>query len=390
VAQRPLADYRDEFDVVRRSAYLISASLGPVGVRSRRLLEAYMDAWAAKGAPDLVWFEDIFPMMRRLKDGFAALAGCDADEVAITTNTSIALATVLSCLDLTARRNRIVVSEHDFPSDTNVIHAWAARSGGEVVTVQADGLTIDPEAWDRAIDERTALVVVNRVLYRTSALIDAKAVCSTARERGALSMVDDYHGIGVVPVDLHDLGCDLYAAGVLKFMLGGPGCVLLYARRDRLPDLTPAVTGWFATAEPFSFSTGRVPLHASARRLEHGTPPAPVFPIAAGGLEVITEVGVERIRARQWELQDRVIAGADELGLEVRTPRARRERGGVVNVRVGDDAETICHRLLERGVCTDHRGDGLRISPHFFTLEDDVDRLFTELAPMLVGRARPR
>jgi kynureninase len=379
-----LDSYRAEFPVLSRKTYLISASLGPVGDRSRRYLDEYMDAWAAKGAPDHVWMEDIFPRMGRLKADFADLTGCDADEVAITTNISIALSTVASSLELSGPRNRIVMSELDFPTDGHVWLAWTRKMGGDITWLKsADGLTIPLEEFDRAIDERTALVMVNRVLYRSSALVDAKAVCSMARERGALSMVDDYHGLGVVPLDLHDLGCDLYAAGVLKFMLGGPGLVFLYARRDLLPKLEPAVTGWFGTAEPFSFDNRHLDYHRTARRLEHGTPPAPAFFIAQGGLDVIREVGVQRIRERQWELQDRVIARADELGLEVRTPREPAARGGVVNVKVGPAAGEICHALLGRNVCTDFRADGLRISPHFFNTEDEVDRCFEELARLV-------
>ncbi len=384
MAERALTDYRDEFPVLARKAYLISASLGPVGVRSQRYLTEYMDAWATKGAPDHVWFEDIFPRMRALKASFAALAGCDPDEVALTTNISIALSTIASCLDLSGERNRIVLSELDFPTDGHVWLAWSKKSGTEIIWLRSpDGLTIPLEEYDRAIDERTALVMVNRVLYRSSALVDAKAVCTLARERGALSFIDDYHGLGIVPLDLHDLGCDLYAAGSLKWMLGGPGLVWLYARRDLLSSLEPAVTGWFATAEPFSFDTQHLTYHPSARRLEHGTPPAPVFFIAQGGIDVIAEVTPGRIRARQWELQERVIALADELGLEVRTPRDRRGRGGVVNVRVGPEAERLCHALLERDVCTDFRSDGLRISPHFFNTEDEVDSCFEQLRRML-------
>jgi kynureninase len=383
---RELADYRDEFEVVTRKSYLISASLGPVGRRSREALEAYIRAWAEKGAPDHVWFEDIFPAMRRLKATFAGLIGADPDEVAITTNISIALSTIASCLDLRGERRRIVLTELDFPTDGHVWQAWAAKTGAELVWLRSpDGRTIPLEAYDEAIDERTSLVMVNRVLYRSSAVVDAAAVCAIARDRGALSFVDDYHGIGVLPLDVHALGCDLYAAGTLKFLCGGPGCVFLVARRDLLPRLEPAVTGWFATEAPFSFETGRLTYHPTARRLEHGTPPAPVYPIAQGGLDVIAEIGVPAIRARQGELQERVIARADDLGLEVRTPRDPAIRGGVVNVRVGPDAERICHELLARDVCTDFRGDGLRISPHFFTTEDDVDRCFEELAT-LVGR----
>jgi selenocysteine lyase/cysteine desulfurase len=377
-----LASYRAEFPVLDRKAYLISASLGPIGVRATARLQGYLDAWAREGAPDRVWDDHIFPAMGELKRSFAALAGCDADEVAITTNISIAISTIASALDF-RERPKVVLSELDFPTDG---HVWLAqaRRGVQIEWLRSpDGLTIPVEEFDRAIDERTALVMVNRVLYRSSALVDAKEVCRIARERGALSFVDDYHGLGIVPLDLHDLGCDLYTAGVLKWMLGGPGLVFLYARRDLLPRLEPTVTGWFATREPFSFDLERLEYHAGARRLEHGTPPAPVVFLAQGGMDVIAEVTPERIRARQGELTDHVIARADAMGLPVRTPREPAARGGVVNVGVGPRAERICLALLDRDVCTDHRGDGLRISPHFFNTENDIDRCFEELCALL-------
>jgi selenocysteine lyase/cysteine desulfurase len=376
--EHPLESYRREFPVLERKAYLISASLGPISTRARASLEGYLDAWAAKGAPDHVWDEDIFPAMGRLKRSFAALAGCDADEVAITTNISIAMSTIASALDF-SERPKVVLSELDFPTDG---HVWLAQRsrGVQIEWLRSpDGLTIPVEEYDRAIDGRTAVVMVNRVLYRSSALVDAREICRIARERGALSFVDDYHGLGIVPLDLHDLGCDLYTAGVLKWMLGGPGLVFLYARRELLPSLEPTVTGWFATREPFSFDLQHLELHPSARRLEHGTPPAPVVFIAQGGMDIIAEVTPERIRARQGELTDHVVGRADEAGLPVRTPRGREARGGVVNVGVGPEAERICHALLARDVCTDFRGDGLRISPHFFNTEDDIDRCFDEL-----------
>ncbi|MGH2529670.1 MAG: aminotransferase class V-fold PLP-dependent enzyme [Actinomycetota bacterium] len=377
-----LSSWRDEFPVLERKAYLISASLGPVSRRSRRYVDGYLDAWAAKGAPDNVWFEDIFPTMRALKQRFAALARCDPGELAITTNVSIALSTIASCVDFT-RRRKVIMSELDFPTDG---HVWLAQRprGAEVVFLESpDGLTIPLEEYERAIDDDTAVVMVNRVLYRSSALVDAREVCRMARQAGAWSFVDDYHGVGIVPLDLHDLGCDFYTAGVLKWLCGGPGLAFLYARRDLMPVLEPAVTGWFATREPFSFDNQHLEYHPEARRLEHGTPPAPVYPIALGGLEIIGEVGVERIRERQGTLTDHVIARADRAGLPVRTPRDRSARGGVVNVGVGPAAGKICHALLERDVCTDFRGDGLRISPHFFNTEADVDRCFDELAALL-------
>ncbi|HJS25850.1 MAG TPA: aminotransferase class V-fold PLP-dependent enzyme, partial [Actinomycetota bacterium] len=201
---RELESYRAEFPVVERKAYLISASLGPISNRSRAYLDEYVDAWASKGAPDHVWFEDIFPRMAALKASFARLAGCDPDELAITTNISVAISTIASALDF-GERNKVVMSELDFPTDG---HVWLAQRqrGVEIEWLRSpDGLTIPLEEFDRAIDERTAVVMLNRVLYRSSAILDAKEVCRIARERGALSFVDDYHGIGIVPLDLSEI-----------------------------------------------------------------------------------------------------------------------------------------------------------------------------------------
>ena len=325
-----------------------------------------------------MWLEDIFPAMGRLKASFARLAGCDADELAITTNISIALATIASAMDFGVR-NKVVMSELDFPTDGHVWLAHAAR-GVEIEWLRSpDGLTIPLEEYDRAIDDRTAVVMVNRVLYRSSAIVDAKEICRIARERGAISFLDDYHGIGIVPLDLRDIGADVYAAGVLKWLCGGPGLAFLYVRRELIPTLRPTVTGWFAIDEPFSFDNQHLVYHPTARRFEHGTPPAPVVFLAQGGLDIIGEVTPERIRARQGELTDHVIACADEFGFPVRTPRDRTARGGVVNVGVGPEAGSICHALLQRDVCTDYRGDGLRISPHFFNTEVEIDHCFEEL-----------
>lgn len=374
-----LARYRDEFPVLQTKAYLISASLGPISRRARAYLEGYLDVWASEGAPDPVWMEHIFPRMRGLKETFAGLVGARPSEVAITTNVSTALSTIASCLDLSGERRRLVLSELDFPTDG---HVWLAqeRRGAEVVWLPSpDGLTVPLESYAEAIDERTAAVCINRVLYRSSTLVDAKTICGMAREAGAWSVIDDFHGAGVIPVDVHDLGCDFYTTGVLKWLCGGPGLTFLYAREDLLPRIDPGVTGWMAQQEPFSFDAKSLVYHPTARRLENGTPPAPIAFLAQGGLDIITEVGPARIRERIGELSDYVIERADHAGLPVRTLRDRNARGGLVNIGVGTDAEKVCHALLERDVCTDFRGDGIRVSPHFFTLEDEIDRLFDEL-----------
>ena len=380
---RDLAAYRDEFPVVQRKSYLISASLGPISERSKRYLLEYVEAWETMGAPEPVWFERIFPRIREVKRIFAGMIGAEPGELAVTTNVTMALASVLSCLDLSGERNRIVLTELDFPTDGHVSLAHRRR-GAEVTFLRSpDGLTVPVESFAEAIDERTALVIINRVLYRSSALLDVREICRLAREAGAWTVIDDFHGAGIVPIDVHEVGCDFHTTGVLKWLCGGPGLTFLYARKELIPTLEPAIAGWWSQREPFAFKTTELDWHPTARRFETGTHPAPSAFIAHGGLEIITEVGPERIRERQGELTDHLIERADAAGLPVRTPRDRSARGGVVNVGVGEQAGKIAEALYERDVCVDHRGDGIRVSPHFFTTEADIDRLFDTLATLL-------
>jgi kynureninase len=380
---RDLEDYRDEFPVVHRKSYLISASLGPVSGRSKRYLQEFVDAWEEMGAPEPVWFERIFPRIREVKRLYARLIGADPEELAITTNVTMALSSVLSCLDLSGQRNRIVLTELDFPTDGHVAMAQRRRGADVVFLPSSDGLTVPVEAFAEAIDERTAIVIINRVLYRSSALLDVREICRLAREAGAWTVIDDFHGAGIVPIDVHEVGCDFHTTGVLKWLCGGPGLTFLYARRELLPSLEPTIAGWWSQREPFAFRLQELDWHPTARRLETGTHPAPTAFIAQGGLEIISEVSPERIRERQGELTEYVMERADAAGLPVRTPRRREVRGGVVNVSVGEQAGKIAEALYERDVCVDHRGDGIRVSPHFFNTEADIDRLFDALGSLL-------
>ena len=383
MTSRSFTDYREEFPVVERKSYLISASLGPVSRRSKAYLAEYVKAWEEMGAPEPVWFESIFPRIREVKRLFAGLIGADPDELAITTNVSLALSTVASALDFSGGRSRIVLTELDFPTDGHVALAQRAR-GAEVTFLESrDGLTVPVESFRDAIDERTALVVVNRVLYRSSALLEVAEICRLAHESGALVAVDDFHGAGIIPIDVREAGCDFYTAGVLKWLCGGPGLAFLYVRRDLVSRLEPTVAGWWSTREPFSFDLQHLDWHPTARRFEQGTHAAPIPFVAHGGLEIIAEVTPERIRERQGDLTDHVMDRADAAKLSVRTPRDRKARGGVVNVGVGERAEEIAQGLYEEDVCVDYRGDGIRVSPHFFNTEADVDRLFDVLAKLL-------
>ncbi|MFN2488787.1 MAG: aminotransferase class V-fold PLP-dependent enzyme [Actinomycetota bacterium] len=381
---RDLAAYRDEFPVLSRRTYLISASLGPLSRRSRTLAEKHLNLWQRLG-PEELWFEHGMPRLQECREGFARLIGADADEIAIIPSVSTGLSSIASCLGFAARP-KVVLSEMDFPTNHYVWRAQQSLGAKLDVVASPDGIRVEPDDVIERIDDQTAVVNVNRVLFESSWIVDVAPIVEAAHSHGALVVVDDFHGTGVLPLDVHALGIDLLVGGSLKWLCGGQGIAFLYCRRNLVARLEPRVVGWFGTQDPFGFDRTTLRLRDDARRFETGTYPLPQAWTASGGMSLLLEVGVQRIRARSRELTAEIVRRADDLGLEVLSPRAQERRGGLVRVRVPGGpgrAEQVLHALLARDVVTDRRGDALRISPHFFNDEGDIDRCFSELARLL-------
>jgi len=367
---------RDEFPVLAEQTYLISASLGPLPNRSRRELDQLLNLWATVGSPEIFWFETVFPMVDRVKDLLAGLIGATREELAIAHNVSTALSSIAMLWEEPARPV-VVVGGMDFVTGH---HVWRAheRRGIEVRVVESrDGITIPAEDYVAAIDERTWLVQLNRVLFHSGALLDIAPIVARAREVGAYVLIDDFHGTGVVPIDAFAV-CDFYVTGVLKWLLGGGGLAFLGIRRELIERFEPLVTGWWAN----DMTEGRFgrerALAADARRFETGTYAAPVIPLALGGLELITEVGVDAIRARHRALSQLVVDEIDRAGLPLLSPRDADARGGMVRFGIEDSAR-VFRELLERKIVVDERAGGLRVAPHFFTTEREIETLFAAL-----------
>lgn len=379
-----LAAYRAEFPVVGDRTYLISASLGPLSRRSRALAEEHLDLWTRLG-PEELWIDHGFPRLEQCRDLFATLIGANAHEVAIVPSVSSAISSIASCLDFRSRP-KVVLSAMDFPTDHYV---WIAqqRIGAKLDVVPTpDGIRIEPDDYIDRIDDQTVVVNTNRVLFESSWIVDLPPIVEAAHDAGAYVLVDDFHGSGIVPIDVHELGIDFLVSGALKWLCGGQGLAFLYCRDGLIDSLEPLVVGWFGTKDPFDFDRSRLRLRDDARRFETGTYALPQAWTAAGGLEIILEVGVESIRARNQELTRGIIDRAGDLGLEVLSPDTDENRGGLVRVRVPggrEGADRMMHVLFERDVVLDQRGDALRISPHFFNDEADLDRCFGELKALL-------
>jgi kynureninase len=378
------APFRDEFPVLAERTYLISASLGPLSRRSRRLAEEHLDLWQALG-PEELWFDHGLPRLHVCREQFAAIIGADAGEVGIVTSVSAGLSAFATCLDFEAKP-KVVLTDLDFPTNHYV---WRAqqRRGAKLDSVSSpDGIRIEAADVIDRIDDQTAVVNINRVLYESSWIMDLAPIVDKAHEHGALVVVDDFHGSGVVPLDVHELGPDILLSGALKWLCGGQGIAFIYCRPELASTLDPLVVGWFGTTHPFDFDRSRLDLRPTARRFETGTYALPQAWTASGGMSLLLDVGIDAVRRRSRVLSAHVIERSDELGLELMSPRSEDRRGGLVRVRIPggrDRAQRILNLLFERNVVLDSRGDALRISPHFFNDESDIDRCFEELAKLL-------
>jgi kynureninase len=379
-----LSAWRAEFPVLDRRTYLISASLGPLSRRSRALAEQHLDLWEQLG-PEELWFEHGLPRLQECRDRFASLIGANGDEVAIIPSVSSGLSSLATCLDYHSRP-KVVLTAMDFPTNHYV---WLAqeRAGAKLeVVATPDRIRVEEQDVVDAIDEQTAIVNVNRVLFESSWIIDLPPIVEAAHERGAAVVVDDFHGTGILPIDVHALGIDFLVSGALKWLCGGQGIAFLYCRRDLIETLEPRVVGWFGTQNPFDFDRSTLALRSDARRFETGTYTLPQAWTAAGGLSIILEVGVETIRRRNQELTDAIVERAEALKLELLSPKSSERRGGLVRLRIPGGrsaAERILHRLFERDIVLDSRGDAVRISPHFFNHHDDINHCFDELSRLL-------
>jgi kynureninase len=367
----PLLRFRDEFPILARTTYLVSNSLGAMPRTTRDRLAAYADAWDELGVR--AWAEGWWDMPRTVGDAIAPLLGAGPGEVVMLPSVSIAQAAVISALDYPAERDTIVTTELDFPSVRYVYEGLGRRLGARVVAVPSeDGIAIDTDRLLAAIDERTRLVAVSHVLFRSAYVMDAAAICRRAREVGALVSLDAYHAVGVIPVDVRALGVDFYAGGVLKWLCGGPGGAFLYVRPELGATLVPAVTGWQAHARPFAFEAAMAPA-AGAQRWLGGTPPIPALYAAMEGPRLVRAAGVDAIRAKSVRQTARLVELAERRGYTVRAPRDPARRGGTVAFDVAHGYE-VAQYLLARDVVVDYRPNaGIRVAPHFYTSDEELE-----------------
>ncbi|MBI4544669.1 MAG: aminotransferase class V-fold PLP-dependent enzyme [Gemmatimonadetes bacterium] len=365
--------WRAEFPILARKTYLNSCSLGALSRRAEARLLEFQQEWHELGAA--AWYELWLGRSAELRRRVAAMLGADAAEIALAHSTSAALAVIASALDY-ARRPRIVIAELDFPT---LGYQWMVHPGVELVRVPSDDrATIDPNRFADAVTDRTAVLATSHVFFSSGAIQELAPLAEIAHAHGALFLVDAYQSAGQVPVDVKAAGADILVTGPLKWLLGGPGLAYLYVRQELIPQLTPTTTGWFAARDQFAFDAARFEFHDDARRYELGTPAVATLHTALGGQEIIDEVGVARIRARNRALVDRLVRGLQAAGFRLRMAPDPEARSAIVMVAHRDPAGAVAH-LAANEIIVDWRPGHVRISPHFYNTESEMERVVEEL-----------
>jgi kynureninase len=383
-----LLKWRSEFPILDRAVYLISHSLGAMPRATYDRLHEYADIWATRGVR--AWAEGWWNMPVTVGNEVGRIIGADRDTVVMHQNVSICQSLILSCflpLPEKSTRRKIVYSELNFPSVMYVYEAHARDHGLRIETVKSDdGITVPLERMLSAIDEETLLVPISHVLFKSAFLQDAKAITRRAHEVGATVVLDTYQSAGTVPFSVKDLQVDFATGGSVKWLCGGPGAGYLYVRPDLIDRLEPKTTGWMAHEQPFAFES-ELRYAPNITRFLHGSPAIPALYAAQSGYEVINQIGVARIREKSVRQTGTLIELAQEAGFRVTSPKNPAQRGGTITVW-DDQAAAITKELIRREFIVDYRpGAGVRISPHFYTKDEELELVITEMKKIRDAKA---
>jgi kynureninase len=380
-----LLEYRSEFPILENTTYMISHSLGAMPRRVYEKLHSFADKWATRGIR--AWAEGWWEMPVTTGNLIASLIGANPGEVVMHQNVSVAVSLILSSFNYKAERNRILYFDVDFPSVIYVLQAQRKRGAEVVCMISHDGLEVPVGALLDAIDERTLIVPLSYVFFKTSEKIDIEKVVQKAHSVGAYVLLDVYQATGVVNIDVKKWDIDFLVGGSVKWLCGGPGAGYLYVKPSLYSTMEPIVTGWMAHERPFAFETGPIRFADNSTRFLHGSPQIPALYAAEAGYEIINKIGVGAIRKKSLRQTDDIFALCDRQGYDVKTPREAERRGGTVVVNV-PYADAVTKELTARNILADYRpGAGIRISPHFYTTDDEITATFEAIHEILTTRS---
>lgn len=364
---------RAEFPTLSRKTYLNTCSLGALSVRTRAAVNRHLDLWEELGAS--AWYEIWMGEIANLRGKVARLLDARPEEIALLPSVSAALSVLASSIDH-ATRDEVVVGALDFPT---VPYQWLAKDDVKVRFAEShDGLSVPAAEYHRHVGPRTAAVATTHVVFTTGAILDAAAIAKSAHDAGALMILDAYQSTGQLPVDPRALGADALVTGGLKWLLGGTGIAFLWVAREKIPEIRPQVTSWFAHRDMFAFDRRTFEPADDARRFELGTHSIPSVYAASAGLDVVLELGPDRIRGRTMELVRDLLERLEDAKLRALVPPDPAQRTGIVPVAHDDPARAVA-QLAAEGIVVDKRPGRVRVSPYFYNTFEENEKAVAAL-----------
>ncbi len=364
--------YRHLFPVFEKVNYLNSCSQGALAIPVRDAIDEYMEGMYEKGSRWNEWVSK----QEELRNLVAKAFSTSPSNVAITSNASSGINSVLSSFDFSGSKNRIITTDLEFPTMGQILHAQERR-GATIVHfgTETDG-TLDLTKFESSLDERVALVAVTHVCYRTGAMLDLESITNIAHTHGIPVLVDAYQSAGSFPIHFDDIGADFLVAGFLKYMLGLPGIAFLLSRNAS--QFVPVQTGWFAARDIFAMEIERYDPSLDARRFETGTPPIPSVYGAVSGLHLLLEVGLKEAWQQVYLVHTMLRECLQDLGVRVITPTLFQYHGAMIAFEAPKESALV-NALEDDGIIVSSRGGNLRVSPHFYNGVEDVEELMKSL-----------
>ena len=372
--QDPLSEYREAFNLPKNTIYFDGNSLGPVPKTTlNHLNNTINEEWCS----DLInsWNKaDWINLPQTLGNKIAPLLGAKAGEVIVVDSTSINLFKVLtSALRLNENRKKILSESTNFPSDLYILEGLNRISNNqyECVLIEDDDNNIE-----KYIDSSTAVVMLSHIDYKTGRISDMKKITDYAHNKGALVVWDLSHSVGVMPMDLHNIGVDFAVGCTYKHLNGGPGAPgFLYVRNDLIEKVTQPLSGWLGHSDPFAFDREYKPAN-NINKFICGTPSILAYKAVESGLNVFEGISMEQVREKSIQLSEVFIELINqecaEFEFKLFSPNDANLRGSQISY-MHENAYPIMQSLISRGVIGDYREPNILrfgISPLYMRYED--------------------
>ena len=371
LSDEQISGLRSRFPILREKTYLYNCSQGALCDAVEAGFEKYAASWRTSAAPWNEWMESY----EALRGAFARFINARPDEVAIVTSASAGINPIANALEFNDARNKVVLSEYEFPT---MAHIWLAQRarGAKIHFLDAVNGTVSTQCYERAIDKTTRIVPLTHISFVNGFRSDVSAIAKMAHAQGALLFLDGYQDCGTRAIDVKALDVDFYVTGTLKYLLGPPGLGFLYVRRELIETLIPSITSWMAQREPFAFNPKCLDPAPDARRFEGGSPPIPNIYLARPAIDLLAGIGMENVAAQIERLTKAFLKGVGDLRIDSKTPSS--SVGPLVVLRAKDAAGVLA-TLTSRGIAVSTRRDGVRFAFHVYNTLEDVQVALTAL-----------